>query len=353
MLWTRRLLSALFLSVLAAACDGDSTGPSGPRAVRVGEGNNQTGAVGTSLAAPLRVVVLGPGERPMPGVTVHWRAVAGGGLVTPDSSVTDQAGVAAASLTVGSVPGVNLVTASVGALPPVTFVASSVEPCRYNLPAAIGVTLGGTLGDSDCRLSSGAFADFYSFNVPAQRAVQFGQASTSYDTYMSMYDPAGRLVAVNDDFGGTLNSGFRVLLRPGEYVVRASSLSSGRTGPYTLTSQLLPEDNSGCVEFWVTRGISTAQRLTAGDCGAPAYFDPYSLYLVQGETVTVSQSSPVFDSFLALQRSGSVVASDDNGGGGLNARLTYTAPATGLYVVLARTRAGSSPALGDYTLAIQ
>ena len=78
-------------------------------------GNFQAGPAGGALATPLSVLVKDGHGNVKPGVTVTW-AVFGGGSVTPTAPITNAAGVASVTRTLGSNPGVYQDTASVASL---------------------------------------------------------------------------------------------------------------------------------------------------------------------------------------------------------------------------------------------
>lgn len=72
----------------------------------------------------------------------------------------------------------------------------------------------------------------------------------------------------------------------------------------------------------------------------------------RGERITVTQTAGGFDSFLLLGRQGGrVLATDDDGGGGLNSRIRQTLPADDMYVIIANTI--GSDASGGYTLQVE
>lgn len=73
----------------------------------------------------------------------------------------------------------------------------------------------------------------------------------------------------------------------------------------------------------------------------------------RGERVTITQTASAFDSFLLLGRQGAsrVLASDDDGGGGLNSRIRQTLPADDMYVIIANTI--GSDASGSYSIQIE
>lgn len=87
--------------ILLLGCGGGSTGPGANDLVMAKaspSGDNQSGPVGTTLAASLRVVVTQAGA-PVVGRTVTWSILASGGSVSPASSSTGADGVASTSVT--------------------------------------------------------------------------------------------------------------------------------------------------------------------------------------------------------------------------------------------------------------
>ncbi|MCP6759275.1 MAG: DUF4082 domain-containing protein [Fischerella sp. CENA71] len=67
-------------------------------------GDNQIGAIGTTLPNPLVVRVVNAQNNPQSGVTVNFAVTNGGGSVSPASAVTNASGEASTTLTLGSVP---------------------------------------------------------------------------------------------------------------------------------------------------------------------------------------------------------------------------------------------------------
>ncbi len=73
---------------------------------------------------------------------------------------------------------------------------------------------------------------------------------------------------------------------------------------------------------------------------------------VAGERVTITLTSPSLDTYLMLNRLGTArdIATDDDGAGNLNSRITQRLPETGTYVIIAN--ALGVRANGDYTLTL-
>ncbi|WP_013334325.1 N,N-dimethylformamidase beta subunit family domain-containing protein [Gloeothece verrucosa] len=95
-------------------------------------GNNQTGAAGSVLSAPLVVQIKDGAGTPLSGVTVNFAVTSGGGSVSPTSAVTDINGLAGIILTLGVVPGAignvtNTVEASADGIGSVTFSATATH----------------------------------------------------------------------------------------------------------------------------------------------------------------------------------------------------------------------------------
>lgn len=97
------------------------------RLIKLG-GDAQTGEVAQPLPQLLSVRAEDALGNPVPGLTVSWGDVAGRGIPTPFTSITDAAGVASTSWSLGPVVGAN--TQSIRALAPpaswVSFTASAV-----------------------------------------------------------------------------------------------------------------------------------------------------------------------------------------------------------------------------------
>ena len=93
-------------------------------ALAVPSGNNQTDTVLATLATPYAVLVRDQANAPKAGVTVTWSALAGGITAT---SVTDGAGVATATRTLGATAGAQTAQAAVVGLSgsPVVFTATA------------------------------------------------------------------------------------------------------------------------------------------------------------------------------------------------------------------------------------
>ncbi len=120
-----KLRELIFGAVLTVLACNNSTQPPGPPAsvVKTG-GDAQAGYFNTALPIPYSVTVLDANSRGVPGVSVDWAIVTGGGSLSSNPSTTNANGTASTTHTLSSAT-VYVVTATVSGLPPVTFTASA------------------------------------------------------------------------------------------------------------------------------------------------------------------------------------------------------------------------------------
>jgi hypothetical protein len=100
--------------------------------------------------------------------------------------------------------------------------------------------------------------------------------------------------------------------------------------------------------------LNQAHQLTAGDprdrFRTGSHHREYRVELKAGVSYTIDMVSSDFDSYLRLENSArEVLASDDDGGGNLNARLVFTPRTSGTYHVIATSY---RPASGRYRLTV-
>src|SRR5687768_13501339 len=112
---------------LATAC-GDDDGivePAAPTTLSIVEGDDQSGAAGFPLERQLRVRVVSQDGDPLPGVLVTWTVVSGGGSLNDSTTLTNSAGEAVVSWTLGDAAGEQSVRATAAGIAPVTFTATA------------------------------------------------------------------------------------------------------------------------------------------------------------------------------------------------------------------------------------
>lgn len=173
------------------------------------------------------------------------------------------------------------------------------------------------------------------------------------DPYLRIYSASGEELAVNDDGGGNLNSALEfTAAESGTYYVEAAAFADASQGGYTLSARQgdVPADTT------TDQTLSAQGDYRDGILSPAGDRDWYRIELTEGQTLRIMLTSPegpeaLDDPYIVFYNAqGEEVARDDDGGGGLNARLEYTAPATGAYYLEARGYGDG--AHGRYAIAI-
>lgn len=209
------------------------------------------------------------------------------------------------------------------------------------VPLALGEPVAGALvpvGDTDA----------YSFSGLAGEVVDLSLESADFDAFVEVAF-AGETIALDDDGGEGLNSLVQGLVLPftGSYRVVVRALGDGGFGAYqvSLTDATPPLSTNSTLEAGAHSGkISEAGQLQL-----------YPLVLASTVELVVELRAEQFDAYLSLYRgsgpadrsAGNLLAADDDGGEGVDARLDLLLPA-GQYLIEARPLVSGT--LGDYTL---
>lgn len=109
---------------------GATAGPGAATQLAAAGGNNQTAPPAAQLATPLQVRATDLFGNPVPGVAIAWQATDGGGSVSPATSMTNAAGLASTTFTLGAIVGPQSAQATAAGLAgsPVLFGATATEP---------------------------------------------------------------------------------------------------------------------------------------------------------------------------------------------------------------------------------
>jgi len=346
----------LFALLVGQLSCGDSSGPGRvASSFTANSATTQTASSGTEVAEPPSVIVRDQNGAVMAGVSVTFAVTAGGGSVTGSTVVSSPAGVATVgSWTVGTAEGVNTVTATSGTLS-LAFTANSVDPCVIGVTHSIGGTTNGELTASDCRFPDGSFVDLIGAVLTTAGTYTFSQSSSSFDTFLVLFDVNGNPIGVNDDFAAGSDSRIKAVLPAGNFVLAANSYDADVLGPYTLTSALDASEVTDCENVFVVRGITTTQTLQTSDCQRTGgyYGDQFFIYVVPGQPVTVSMSSAAVDSYIVIHDThGAVlIVNDDKDPATKDAQVAFTPSVEGFYGILASS--GNVGATGTYTVVVQ
>jgi hypothetical protein len=244
--------------------------------------------------------------------------------------------------------------------------------CASSGTLTLGGSATGDLATSPCKLSDGTLLRHYSLTLTQAGPVDFEVDAAAGDTafnpvvllYRDAYSDTNSVLALADDDPADIssrNTRLHTVLAPGTYVVAVNYYTEEPAGKYTIrarsgsgSADYCADPGSGGPSLWVTPGTTSNQELTTTDCtsdSAPGqYADFIGLYLASGQPVTIRTNSLATDTQLELyDPSGNLLKSDDNSGGGINPRITYTATRSGYHYVFVIAPAGVT---GQYSLSV-
>ncbi len=244
--------------------------------------------------------------------------------------------------------------------------AGQVPPVRAQA-ITFGQTVTGAL-TADDQIQAGTsgttyFFDAYSFTTTAPNTtIAVDLRSTNFDATVLLYNNANGMLTpiAADDQSGNYGSSqsannnnallMTVIPNPGNYAIFATSSDLDPNGLGNYTLKLLNN-----VATQITYGQTVNGSITTSDLqtSAGTYLDLYWFNGAQGDNTRTNMNAPVLDSFLILHpNTGDPrLATDDNGGGGKNAQLTYRLTTTGIHLIIATPL--DPNITGDYTLQLQ
>jgi len=171
------------------------------------------------------------------------------------------------------------------------------------------------------------------------------------DPYLRLYNSEGVEIAADDDGGTGLNS-YLSFASPtgGPYFAAVSSYGSAGTGAYTL--RITDTDVPG--NIYTDETLDPADDSRISRIEMPGDLDAYRVTLEAGVRYVIDVrghgENPLADAFLTiLNAEGTSVVSDDDSGGGLDARLRFTPQTAGEYYIQASGLGGST---GTYQVQI-
>lgn len=180
--------------------------------------------------------------------------------------------------------------------------------------------------------------------------------SSDFDTVLQVSSQEGGELR-NDDAPGSMGTNSQLFLELGESgqaLVTVDRFGSG-TGRYQLSA--LRYVGSGDSErredgYVLSAGEVLDQAITTNDRDSQGRLSHRFRYEAdQGEEITISLSSNMFDTYLIVNGPDGSTLEDDDGGGNRNSELTFTAESSGMYEIIATSfdREG----VGPYTIEVQ
>jgi hypothetical protein len=241
-----------------------------------------------------------------------------------------------------------------------------------------GQPVSGELVTADGQLADDSYFDDYAYEMRRGDRITVTLRSEDFDAYLHV----GRRVAdgtlenlqTDDDGAGGTDARVEYTAdQDGPVTIRVNTLGEGETGRYTLdleaggASPAPPADENASADgnAGPTAGLTALRlgrpvqgELAEGDglVDDGSFHDDYTYRARRGERLVIRLESGDFDAVLAVTGVGAdgqpenpVV--DDDGGGGTNARVEYTAQRDGPLLIRANTLAAGET--GRYTLVVQ
>ena len=233
-----------------------------------------------------------------------------------------------------------------------------------------GDSVDGQLVEGDRRNESGVFVQAWSLQLIGNNPITVDLVSDDFDSYLYVIGPGISGALTDDDSGGACHA--RVAVEPtedGEYTVIVSAIGAEAAGEFRLSASSMPRppSSAGCLGSEGMEPLDDLPidgrmlRLDAEHSGElhesdreysdGTYVQAWGLELVAGQSATADLISSDFDAYLYVAGPGlTEMLRDDDGAGGCHARISFVAPTSGMYRVVAGSV--SPGATGTFALRI-
>jgi len=205
---------------------------------------------------------------------------------------------------------------------------------------ACGENTEGVFPETGCLRPNGGGqeVDIYQITLEEDQELTIDLNSPDFDTWVELYDADCNRIAFNDDGGAGLNSLLFQNLDAGTYFIGVSSWSSaGVAGTYFLSTscgEAVELCGGDCEVALMSCGIPEEGIFPMTECRRPSgqMLDLYSI-VVAGGDVTIDLTGD-YDTYMQLyDENCQLIAQDDDGGDGLNSRLTMADLPGGIYYI--------------------
>jgi len=245
------------------------------------------------------------------------------------------------------------------------FALFALPPLAAQTPIRVGQTVTGRLTLTDRQFSDSSRYKLYTFGGGRGDTVSVDLTSDDFDANIVLADASGNTLTRNDDGGEVCNARLTfVLPQAANYRVYANSSAPAELGDFRLTlargKARVASDTvckgMGLVAGLIHVGQTVTGTLTREDpqvTGDSTYFQRWILPVTAQQAFTVDLQSTEFDPYLLLTRGrGEKIVENDDGGGGCNARIVYTAPDDHPLRVIVNTASRPRRQTGRFTLRV-
>jgi hypothetical protein len=230
------------------------------------------------------------------------------------------------------------------------------------IPVTLGRDLKGMLADGGARRSDDTLFETYSVVLKAGQRITVhlkkdGETPLDPKVEIGRGTPAAfEQIAEDDDSGADLDARIRfVAPADGTYLIRSGSAAANGVGAYVLRveetpPQIVPPAPTPIQAGQVLNGELAATDPTLND---KSYYDRYVVTGQIGETYEISVNAEPFDVIVGARstlREDDDYQTDDDSGGGTNAKLTYTITTAGPQTI--RVTSLGEEAVGAYTISV-
>ena len=243
--------------------------------------------------------------------------------------------------------------------------AATPVAAQSRLP--IGQTVRGALTTSDQRHQDGSFLDCYVLEAPAGQRLEINMTSLAFDSYLAVGEGSCAQMtstAQDDDSGGGLNARIAWESTGRPLYIYANSVGAGVTGAYALratpiggapTVGAAPAAPGNPSVTRLNVGQTVNGTLTSSDrrLSDDSFYDCFAVHTRVGQRLQIDQTSSDFDSYLSVGTGSceqlATSTGDDDGGGGLNARVLRDGDGGVLFIQANSIGAGAT---GAYQLRV-
>lgn len=206
-----------------------------------------------------------------------------------------------------------------------------------------GESIRSVLETSDV-LADGRVGKRLTFDARRNQHVRITVESGSFDTFLEVASPSGRIFEDDDSLGNRNSLIEFIAPEAGRFDLIVTSFGGNAVGMYTVSAEL------GGVMNVLTQAEGRLDATDRTDASG-RYVDELSVTLAADRPVTVSVDSADFDTFVAVYGpDGALVAENDDGGTNSNSEVTFSPRDSGRFSVEVTSFAEGG--VGDYRLVV-